>query len=389
MSTTAVLRAVADALACNDEKLTLDIVAGPHFFPSLGIAARVSFFDMDTLDGPSAELLLVPMEDLPRVEGRIADLSARARALRPEDLDRSLTELLAARELDENDILSTNDEAELQARRRKVEEQLSAPRPSGYAVPPAIVALHALATTATSFDHAALADLAFAPTELLAALFGSGDVRAVRQEAHRDFPLHPAEFLHLFNLRMDGLSYGYWFDVPDSPVGFAKFYRGETDLDETTPCEFIARAADRLEYEDPQFGVLKLLERRTLAETARFFDSAFGVEATVQANDRPRILGGIGPRLTPGDGDPRWSTEAVAERKSAYAAKDRRSIDAWVAAAETDLADGKPALALVLGRELQAMTLSEWHPRTETLLASAYRALGRDVYADIFDATKT
>jgi hypothetical protein len=55
----------------------------------------------------------------------------------------------------------------------------------------------------------------------------------------------------------------------------------------------------------------------------------------------------------------------------------------WLDEARAELAAGKPAFALVLGRELHWMDADDWRAESLEMLTAAYNALGRTALADI------
>lgn len=372
------------ALSFDGDGIILQVAAGPHVLPSVGIVAQLTLFDSDTLAGPSAELVLLPESEASSAEGTLERLASRVQALTVDDVDGHLPDLLGLPEL--TGVLDTKGPERYPHSVARVRERyaLRKDRGSAWALPNDLLALIALLDMPSTWEKGALANLSFRPTEWLSKVLKEEDSALVKAlwNSHREYPLYPAEFVHLFDLRMDGCSYGYLFDTPSDPVGFAVFHRGETALKPGAPCAFIAEAAVRLQVEDPGLGALKQLERLDLAAAACAFDEAFS-SPVKPTPDRPPIHGGFPPLVRPTDGDPRWTPDEVRARADAYRRDDRPRIDSWIALAEQELAAGKPAFALVLGRELQSRGLDHWHAKTIGLLTDAYRTSGRNVFAQI------
>ncbi len=73
---------------------------------------------------------------------------------------------------------------------------------------------------------------------------------------------------------------------------------------------------------------------------------------------------------------------AVGERLEAYRTDETRARQ-WIAEAAAELAAGRPAFALTVGRELHWLDADPYRGDALDLLAGAYRALGRDALAGI------
>jgi hypothetical protein len=90
----------------------------------------------------------------------------------------------------------------------------------------------------------------------------------------------------------------------------------------------------------------------------------------------------MGPALRPSDGDPRGRHVDSRGRAAAYQARGFE-VQGWIKRAQAELEAGKPAFALVLGRELHWFDADDYREVGLQLLVGAYRALGRDALAEI------
>jgi len=96
---------------------------------------------------------------------------------------------------------------------------------------------------------------------------------------------------------------------------------------------------------------------------------------------RPTTLGGLGPALEPRQGVVTGSCDS---RHELYR-KGREAAAPLFAEARAELAAGRPALAMVVGRELHWCDSEELEAECLELLGGAYRATGRDALAAILE----
>jgi hypothetical protein len=193
----------------------------------------------------------------------------------------------------------------------------------------------------------------------------------------------------------DGLHFGLWYDDPaELPSFVVRNYArdsSETWREEPTVLRTLARDyEDALEEEvdePPSPGEVKAL--RALGAALTWWTPHD--DAALEADGRRRwartrrgeIVGGLAPALPPGAGDAR-ATKAAADRRFAlYEDGDLPRLGKLVTTAKRELARGKPAFALVLGRELHWCDDDETREVSLELLVDAYRALGRDALAEI------
>jgi len=202
------------------------------------------------------------------------------------------------------------------------------------------------------------------------------------------FRRDPPELVTVAHGDTDGLHFGLWFDDPNElPSFIASNYArdtaetreaGSTMLDVLRD-RLASREADELAVGPPEDALAAAIEwfetanARAIAEdgTPRWRETARGA-----------IVGGIGPALPAGSGDPRLGASEVERRARAYRSDPalvQRSIDEARAA----LAEGEPAFALVLGRELFWSDQDATREAALELLTRAYESLGRHGLSEI------
>ncbi|KIG17296.1 hypothetical protein DB30_03479 [Enhygromyxa salina] len=204
------------------------------------------------------------------------------------------------------------------------------------------------------------------------------------------FRCDPPEFVTIAWGESDGLHYGLWYDDPSQP-----------------PSTIVANyARDSAETWDQRQPSMILLLRKQIDELMRNVNEprqanlsalAAAVEAFVEPDARlreadpksiwagvrrPQILGDMGPALRPSDGDARGRHVDSRQRAAAYQARGFE-VQGWIKRARAELAAGKPAFALVLGRELHWFDADDYREVGLELMVGAYRALGRDALAEI------
>jgi hypothetical protein len=204
------------------------------------------------------------------------------------------------------------------------------------------------------------------------------------------FRCDPPEFVTVAWGDTDGLHYGLWYDDPSQP-----------------PSTIVANyARDSAETWDQRQPSMILLLRKQIDELMRNANEpkqanlsalAAAVEAFVEPDAqlreadpksiwagvrRPQILGDMGPALRPSDGDPRGRHVDSRQRAAAYQARGFE-VQGWIKRAHAELEAGKPAFALVLGRELHWFDADDYREAGLQLMVGAYRALGRDALAEI------
>jgi hypothetical protein len=223
------------------------------------------------------------------------------------------------------------------------------------------------------------------PSEWLAALAGAAPaIGTALSAARRDRGTQPAEFVPLFgDIVPGGGIFGFWYDEPRAPLGPAYFRRGWTEARDESPLEVILRRLEVM-LATPDLAPLEAIELIALQRAGRFFaGGALPTTGHATGSCRPAIASGLSPALSLAHGDPRWSAAEVAAREVLYQTGDKRAINTLIGLAERELSGGKPAFALVLGHELRSLGHSARPPETTHLLSAAYRALGRDLYADL------
>ncbi len=383
-------------LACWDPPVKLE---------GLGWVASVSLFDRDNYQGPRAELVLgdadtdvhAARELALEAVGRLVAIGLR-KSLKIE-LELSLD--LPRLDLDDPELPRRlgGEDARL---RRAAALRICEGRFEGVAAklrevygliaPRHLIGWAALARSLNPFERRGLQSLGRSPGGIMIWFEDGGLERAPRDglDPRLDcrFRCDPPELVTIGWGDSDGLHYGLWYDDPSEP-----------------PTTIVGNyARDSAETWDQQVPSMLALLTKQIAELRQ--DSSEGERADVLALaaavasfaeadarlreppsrwagvERPEILGSMGPALGPDQGDPRGGYAQVERRHAAYRAGDPE-VGEWIATARAELAAGRPAFALVLGRELHWLDADEYREQSLALLVDAYAALGRDALAEI------
>ncbi|NVB37743.1 DUF2228 domain-containing protein [Pseudenhygromyxa sp. WMMC2535] len=202
----------------------------------------------------------------------------------------------------------------------------------------------------------------------------------------------PPEFLPIA-LADGGIHYGLWYDDPRAlPMTIvASDTRGASGVRDTGHASMLAllraQFRERCEHDPKAASRPEVLALgRVLDEFApldRLLREADELVPPLTSTARPSIAGGVGPALLPEHGEPRGDLAGGRPRtRAAYLACDAQ-IAQWIAQARAQLEAGRPAFALVLGRELHWLAADAWREPGRDLLCAAYRALERDALAEI------
>jgi hypothetical protein len=204
----------------------------------------------------------------------------------------------------------------------------------------------------------------------------------------------PPEFVTVMRGDTDALHYGLWYDDPTSLPSFIvhNYARdsAETWESEATVLQELTVSV-RQQIEEPDYPEEPVPpELHAVSAALDWFRDA---DEKALAEDGPRpwanmkrgsIIGGLAPALPPDAGDPRATRQASEERYAAYRDKGRSGqVVSWISEAMEELKQGKPAFALVLGRELHWLDTESYRPASLELLCAAYKALGRHALAEI------
>ncbi len=210
------------------------------------------------------------------------------------------------------------------------------------------------------------------------------------------FRCDPPEFVTVLWGDSDGLHFGLWYDDPEEPPSFVAHNYARDSAETWTEHRptVLAQIAGRLddvqadieEDEGHEYGGEQDREqlRRALEAYGEADQRAQAQERRSRWADaaRPNVIGGLGPALPEEAGDALGGHGPAEERYGAYRSRAPQVLE-WIAQAQVELAAGKPAFALVLGRELHWLDAADYHEAALSLLTGAYRALGRDALAEI------
>lgn len=227
--------------------------------------------------------------------------------------------------------------------------------------------------------------------------FGANGLRLVGRDGlderlHGRFRCDPPEFVTVMMGGSDGLHYGLWYDDPAELPSFIvhNYARDSAETWTSRAPSLLAELRNLITRAIQDYGD-DGEEAQALQPLTKALD--WFVPEAVQAAEidgRPRWASAphpsgapsILPALPPGSGDPCLAQSN--ERLAAYR-KGTPEADAWIARAERELADGRPALALAVGGELHWLDRDAYRAASRDLLTAAYRLLGRDALAEIVE----
>lgn len=264
----------------------------------------------------------------------------------------------------------------------------------GLRLPRHLAVFAAFWASADGAEREALSDLMVSPWGVTD-YFSDDGLRLVARDGlderlHARFRRDPAEFVTVLAGGSDGLHYGLWYDDPaELPSVIAHNYA--RDSAETWACDshtLLAVLRERVDAVISEYGDEgEEAERmRPLIAALDWFDAADREALQADAQPRwasePRLYCAVSlfPALLPDSGDPHL-TESY-ERLSAFQS-DATQVARWIAEAESELAAGRPALALAIGSELHWLDRDEYRRQGLDMLVGAYRELGRNALADI------
>lgn len=194
------------------------------------------------------------------------------------------------------------------------------------------------------------------------------------------FRSDPPEMLTVFGGNSDGSHWGLWYDDPRE-LPRAVVHNWARDTAETAVSATTLLMALRSNVAGSggrwplRAGILDWLDEALAGER-----EAHAAEQIPAFVERAAILGGLGPWLDGAalpadlpDRDARW--EAYKSNSAV--------VGDWIARARSELAAGKPALALYLGRELHWVQPPSWRAEETELLVEGLRGFGRDALAEI------
>lgn len=376
---------------------------------------HVSLVDSDTYRGPRADLVLSPSvhpagldevaENLRAALARLRRPGAGARAL-----EQPLSRTLDLAPVDYEDLSSAPGPADEERRRRSLatmQDRFAAAaervrRVHGLRLPRSMAVLAAFFDSLSDLERYAVGnELGLRPSGI-STYFGPDGLAmhgrdGLDERLHHRYRCDPPEFVTVMSGNSDGLHFGLWYDDPGEFPSFVA-HNYARDSAETwtnhsaTPMDEVHTQLTDLEQEACDDHDTDTPRRRWLLSVARS-----AVEGFVEADrrdrvphevgpwtptERPEILGSPGPVLPSGAGDARGGDDQVRQRGEAYRHRSPL-VHEWITTAERELRDGRPAFALVLGRELHWLDVDEYRSDSLRLLVGAYRALGRDALAEI------
>ena len=397
------LEALREALTLETPTHKLACWRPPVHVPGVGWIAEVTLFSTATYQGPRVDVILAPARASVE-EAREFALEAAARVVElglDIAMELPLAETLGLVELDPRDAETLERLTSLDtiAHRRKAlahaRERFAAierrfAEVYGLRLPRSLIGWAALLESASPLERAGLERLGRSGGGIMVWFEHEGLERATREgldpRLESRFRRDPPELVTIAWGDSDGLHYGLWFDDPAEPAttivaNYARDSAETWDTQRRSMLELLREQLDEAEREDeaPTLGMAML------GSAIEWFlrEGADADEADPPSRwagvARPDVVGSMGPALRLEHGQPE-QTERI--RYEAYQARSAL-VDEWIERARVELDQGRPAFALVLGRELHWFDADEWRAAGLELLVAAYRALGRDALAEI------
>jgi hypothetical protein len=380
------------------EAVTLACWNGSVEVPRLGQVAHLSLFDKKTYQGPSGDFLIAA-EDGERIRALLQRLDEAAQRRL---LTQPLAETLGLKEVLPSETLFAPTPDDEKRRRQAlasafwrfpaVERRMK--EVYGLRLPRHLAVWAAFHKSLSPLERQGLDRVGRSPWGIMLWFQDGGLERQTRDgldpRLESRFRADPPELVTVMGGDTDGLHYGLWYDDPaELPSFVAHNYArdsAETSLDGATVLETL-REQLRRRLDEPDYPEEKEpLSVHALVAALDWFRAA---DDQALADDGPRrwaeaprgnIVGSLGPALLPSSGNPRANRRDEEARYSAYKSGQAQPIidQAW-----SELKQGKPAYALVVGRELHWLDADDTRAACLELLIAAYDALGRHALAEI------
>ncbi|MDI6104752.1 DUF2228 domain-containing protein [Actinoplanes sp. NEAU-A12] len=210
------------------------------------------------------------------------------------------------------------------------------------------------------------------------------------ERLHARFRCDPAEFVTVMGGDSDGLHFGLWFDDPaELPTVIAHNYARDSAETWASPApSLLGVLRERVDRFLGDYGDEEDEAARVAALTGALDWFASADEEALRQDGPPRwgseprsfLAVSLLPVLPPDSGDPQAADSGA--RLHAFQHDPVQAAE-WIARAHRDLAAGMPALALAVGGELHWLDSDDHRQAGLDLLVGAYRALGRDAFAEI------
>lgn len=381
----------------------------PYFMPKMGWVAELSFFDKDTYRGPRVDVIVAApdLSDVDQAPRRLTEAIERLQAADASSIaDGDQLAEIAGLEVANYDPEAFFPTAEDEQRRLEalalMQSRFDAVAARfreiyGLRLPRHLAVFAAFWRSLSEAELRGMEALGRSPGGVTQWFDDDALERSTRDglDPRLDcrFRQDPPELVTIMWGDSDGLHHGLWYDDPSQPptcvAGNYARDSAETWGDEhVTPLQLLeddleSWLNDRDYDGEPVRGSALALQAaldwwRTHDDAARAADGL----AARPVIERPEILGGMGPALPAGSGNARGGYDQVQARERAYGG-DRSAMARLTMIARTELAEDKPAFALVMGRELHWHDSDEHRELALELLTRAYEALDRDALADI------
>ncbi len=373
----------------------------PYFVRGLGIVANFHLYDAETFQGPSGDLVVVPIARMDEASAVVDELQTRLDALKDDlakALDQPLEKTLGLKRPEVFAGMFEADEETVQRRRDALAlmyERFPAvvtrmKEVYGLRLPKYMATLAAFWRSLDDVERKGMECLGCKPGGIMVWFEDRGLERKTRDNLDPRlecrFRADPPELVTFMWGNGDGLHYGLWYDDPaDPPTYIAHNYA--RDSAETWPDEeytpimlLLAHARKCIREEEPALAVHAILatlewfidaDRKTRVADAP-------VKRWLEA-DRIPTLGTFGPALPPGSGTIRVGNAEA--RLNAWKEQPDR-VKKWIDSAKRDCAAGKPAAALTFGLDLHWLDMDVYRQQSLDLLLAAYEKLGRRAHAE-------
>lgn len=392
--------------ASEDEEVRLAAWRPPCWVRGVGVVLSTSLYDTSTYKGSSADLVIVPASRVGEVEAALDELAALVAGARRvglrSGLETGIAACLGMEEVRYHEGLLEPDLATVARRRRAlatmegrfdaVAERMRAVY--GLRLPRYLATFAAFWASLDELEAQGTQALGRSPGGIMVWFEDDGLARRTRGglDARLEcrFRRDPPEMVTVMWGDSDGLHYGLWYDDPADPPTYVvhNYARDSAETwrdEEATPLGVLAALAEEA-IDDPYRDGEPSLSVYAVREALAWFAEAdrAALEADPPAPrwlTAPRIptIGTFGPAL-PADAGSIRVGDAYA-RHDVYRSQPER-VKTWIASAQRDCAEGRPAAALTFGLDLHWVDSDATRKEALELLVAAYEALGRHAHAE-------
>lgn len=382
------------------------------FVEGIGLGLKLSLYTFQpSYQCCQGELLLVPENQLAEWPDAMAQLRARIEQLAQietarEALVMNPEDAFGLPPIEPEAISRTTPSEARQAARAAALEASLAKHPQladqmqsmyGLRLPRHLAVFDAFYRTTSPFEEAAMSYLGLSPGGILTAFaHKDGLDRPTRDDLDPRldvrFRRDPPELVTVVWGDSDGLHFGLWYDDPgELPSCIAANYARDDAETYTTGSvtlrEMVLERMDDLYLDETDAPLAAMAAlRRALEDFAEADAEALRADGPIRHREATRYpwTGGLSGALPPGSGVETLDMSHAANRlRYPVYRSDPDTVRVWIQEARNALDAGRPAHAMMLGRELHWVDHEAFRDDARDLLIAAYEALDRQALADI------